>query len=406
MFRNVGNKLTRRQRSQSLVLRLLRDLGPTSRADLARLSGLSTTSMTHVVGALLDAGWVTEGPAGGGEPRVGRPPVEVALVPERFAVCGVQVGVGSVRVGVTDLLARVSHRDGFDFDIAEPPSVAIAALAEQIRRLVTDGGIGGRLLAAGVAVPSTVDIDQRRTVMSLNLGWSDVDVAGPLEDALGVPVIIDHNVRSMALAEARYGGGRDTEHLAYVYLRTGIGAGLVMNGEPFRGGVHGGSELGHLKVVEKGRACVCGATGCLETVLSGQRLAEQVAGAAALDPEGALAHASAQTDNSLAALGIAADAGDAAADELLSEAIDHLAPALASLVNLLNPELIVLGGLFAEAPDTTFDRVREALRAHAFPVLRDAVRVERTALGPDAGIYGGAAIALDRYFYRPDVARP
>lgn len=376
-----------------------------SRADLARRSGLSTTSITAVISRLLDAGHVVERVPGETEPRVGRPPIEVALVPESLAVCGIQIGVGIVRIGICDAVSSLVRTDGFDFDVSEPAERVLGTIADRIRGLTSAMELGTPLLGIGVATPSTVDLEQRRTVMSLNLGWNGVDIAGQLEGLLSVPTVIDHNVRAMALAEARYGIGRGVPHLAYVYVRTGIGAGLVIQGEPFRGGMHGGSELGHLRVVEKGRLCKCGATGCLETVVSEPRLTEQVDAVAAANPGGAVAHAMRSSHNLLDVLEIASGADDDQAGAILDDLVGHLAPALASLVNLLNPELIVLGGIFADAPETTYDRVRRALRAEAFPLLRDAVSVERTTLGLDAGIVGGAAVALDHLFYSPETSQ-
>lgn len=377
-----------------------------SRADLARRSGLSTTSITAVIAQLLDAGHVVERVPGETEPRVGRPPIEVALVPGSLAVCGIQIGVGIVRVGICDALADVVRADGFDFDVSEPPEQVLRAVADHVSALVAAMDLEAPLAAVGVATPSTVDPEQRRTVMSLNLGWNEVDIAGELENLLRTPTVIDHNVRAMALAEARYGVGRGVPHLAYVYVRTGVGAGLIMHGEPFRGGIHGGSELGHLRVVEKGRVCNCGATGCLETVVSEPRLGEQVAAVAVDDPDGVVATAMKGRQNLFDILETASTAADHRAQVILDDLVGHLAPALASLVNLLNPELIVLGGIFADAPETTYERVRRALRAEAFPVLRDAVSVERTALGLDAGVVGGAAVALDHFFYNPDTSQP
>ncbi|MFD0475982.1 ROK family protein [Nonomuraea thailandensis] len=173
-----------------------------------------------------------------------------------------------------------------------------------------------------------------------------------------------------------------------MYVRTGVGAGLVIGGQPFRSGAHGVTELGHLRVVERGRPCACGATGCLETVAAEPylgELARSLLGRDSADP--------------LADLASAAGEGDERAGAALDEVVDRLATGLASAVNLLNPALILLGGAFRTAPEPVFDRVRQALRARAFPVLRDAVQVRRATLGPDAGVVGSAAVALDRLFY-------
>ncbi|MFB4262766.1 ROK family protein [Nonomuraea sp. GTA35] len=376
-----------RRLHRRLVLRTLRDHGPQPRADLARRLALSPTTMTKVVAQLLDEGLVREGATDGAGTRVGRPSTEVRLRADARQVIGVQVGAGLVRLGLCDLKARARNVRSFGFDLAgDPPGRVVARIAEAAAALAEEAG--DRLLGIGVAAPGPVDPGQRRNVLSVNLGWRDVEFGDPLERALGVPAVVDHNVRAMALAEARYGDTGGADPLLYVYVRTGVGAGLVIGGQPFRSGAHGVTELGHLRVVERGRPCACGATGCLETVAAEPYLAERarsLLGRDSADP--------------LADLASAAGAGDERAGAALDEVVDRLATGLASAVNLLNPALILLGGAFRTAPEPVFDRVRQALRARAFPVLRDAVQVRRATLGPDAGVVGSAAVALDRLFY-------
>ncbi|AQZ63950.1 hypothetical protein BKM31_23030 [[Actinomadura] parvosata subsp. kistnae] len=373
-----------RRLHRRLVLRALRDHGPQPRADLARRLGLSPTTMTKVVGQLLGEGLVAEGATDGAGTRVGRPSTEVRLRTDARHVIGVQVGAGTVRLGRCDLKARPLEVRSFAFDLAgEPPERVVRRIAEAAAALA-----GDRLLGIGVAAPGPVDPGQRRNVLSVNLGWRDVAFADPLERALGVPAVVDHNVRAMALAEARYGDTGGADPLLYVYVRTGVGAGLVIGGQPFRSGAHGVTELGHLRVVERGRPCACGASGCLETVAAEPYLAERARALLGRDSQ-----------DPLADLAEAAHGGDGRAAAVLEELVDRLTTGLASAVNLLNPALILLGGAFRTAPEPVFDLVRDALRARAFPVLRDAVQVRRATLGPDAGVVGSAAVALDRLFY-------
>lgn len=386
--------------SRGHVLSLLRDAGPLSRIELSRRSELSPTTMTRVVAQMLDDGCVAEVEGGGDAGRLGRPPTEVALVPDAFTVCGIQLGAGFARIGLCDLLARPTHETGFEFSTSQPPEQVLTELGRRVNALMDGAGVGRRrLLGIGVAVPGPVDAGQRRNLLSIILGWRDVDVADALEDAVGKPTVVDPNVRAMAVAETRFGLGRAANSLAYVYVRTGVGAGLVFNGEPFRGGTHGDVQLGHLRVVEKGRRCACGAYGCLETVASERHLLEQLSALGDGELESPLAAARDSGRDLLSALEAAAASGFRPAAQILDEFTEHLTTGLTSVVNLLNPELILLGGIFAEAPEVTFDRVRARLRAEVFPLLRDAVRVERSGLGLDAGVIGAAAVALDRFFY-------
>ncbi|GAA1018761.1 sugar kinase [Acrocarpospora pleiomorpha] len=364
----------------------MRDRGPQPRIELARRLNVSPTTVTKVVSRLLDEGVVTESGVEGPGLRVGRPSMHVALVPTAAHVVGVQVGVGTVHIGLCDLLGRPRHRARFDFDAAgTEATVVLGRLVAHLDALMREVGVtADGVLGVGVAVPGAVDRHQRRNLLALNLGWRDVGFSDHLEATLGIPTIVDHNVRAMALGEARHGGHGDADPLLYVYARTGVGAGIVIDGAPFRSGAHGVSELGHMRVSDNGRACACGADGCLETIVSEPRIAER-----------------------LACLGSPADAplarlvahGDPRAIAAVDDIVEHLAIGLAFAVNLLNPRLIVLGGMFDDAPDPIIDRIEAAVHRKAFPVLREAVRVGRSVLGGDSGIVGGATIALDRYFY-------
>jgi predicted NBD/HSP70 family sugar kinase len=387
--------------NRALALRLLRDSFPLSRSELARAAGVSPTTITKLSAELIDRGWVVETPANSGS-RVGRPAINLALRTDTLVACGVQIGVGFIRIGACNLFAEVKHAEGFEFDPAEAPETVIETIGERLGALLRAADVDrDALLGIGVAAPGAVDAGHRKNLLAINLGWRDIDFATPLEAALGVPVTVEHNVRAMALAEARYGAARGEDSIFYVYVRTGVGAGMIVGGEPFRSGAHGACELGHLRVVNDGPHCTCGATGCLETLIAEPALAPRIAAAVEQQPEGPLASELDGGASLLAALEAATTHGDHAAESILDDLVEHLTTGLASVVNLLNPDLIVLGGLFADAPDTTFDRVRARLRAKAFPVLRYTVRVDRTALGLDAGMTGAAAFALEQFFYRP-----
>lgn len=233
--------------------------------------------------------------------------------------------------------------------------------------------------------------------MSVNLGWRDVPFADRLESLVGVSAVVDHNVRAMALAEARYGQARGYESVAFVYVRTGVGAGLVMNGQPYRGGTHGATELGHVRVTAENRRCACGSHGCLETVASEAYLAERARTAGFRGRAGRTA-----TDRLLAA----ARDKDRAALEILTEVANYLGTGLSNLVNLLNPQLIVLGGLCVDAGEELLTPLRSTLREQTFPLVRDVTEVTVTSFGQQAGVIGAAAVALDEFFYSSTVSMP
>ncbi len=372
---------------RGVILSLLRDLGPTPRIELARKTGLSPTTITRATVQLIDDEIVVEGNSVS-VTGLGRRATELTLRRTAYFVVGVQIGVGFVQLGIVDLLGEQHAATSFEYDIQESPNEVLRRVASAIDALVRSNGTDRRLVVGiGVAVPGPVDASGRRMLLPINLHWRDVNVADQLEAALGLPVTVEHNVRSMALAETRFGRGRGLGSLAFVYLRTGLGAGLVVEGEPFAGGVHGAIELGHLQVADNDVRCVCGNAGCLETVVSERALRATIA-AMGLD----------DTPNPLSALWEARTTSARAATAL-DEIIASLAKGLSALANLLNPELILLGGALADVPDGFVERVREETRAAVFPVLRPSLEIHPSSLGMDAGVLGGATVALDTYFY-------
>jgi predicted NBD/HSP70 family sugar kinase len=386
----AAGRFERLGQHERAVMRLVRNAGPCSRTALAAELGLSATTITKTAAPLLARGYLTEQDTAGAA-GVGRPAIPLALVPEAVTVCGVQLGVGVANVGLADGHARVRLERSVAFDPHHDAPAVLDRVAGAVSRILARDG-GAPCIAVGVAAPGPVDAARRTNLMSVNLGWRDVPVAELLEAKLGIPVHVDHNVRTMALAETLY-GGHDVRDLAYVYVRTGVGLGLVLDRKPFYPGLHGLSELGHLRAVEDGVACACGARGCLETVLSEPHLLGRARDAGLLD-------GGADAGGILTVVESAAGSGSPSARAIRADLVHHLANALAGVVNLFNPRLILLGGIFEAAPEPLLADTRAATKRLVFPFLREEFRIVRPAL-PAPGVAGGAALALEAVLYGP-----
>ncbi|MES0884512.1 ROK family transcriptional regulator [Roseibium sp. SCP14] len=362
------------------ILSMLRDEGPLSRAELARRTMLSATALTKMTSVMLERGCVVETKL---EPstQVGRPPTNIEIVFDAFQVIGIHVGAAEVHIALTNLAGKPLHRTSFRFDSGQTSVTdVIDRIAAKTEELIGLSDVfRSQILGIGVGVPGPVDRAGRRNILSINADWTDVPFADELERRLNLPVTIEHNVSAMALAEARYGIGRKSSALLYVYLRSGLGAGLVVDGIPFRPGGHGAVELGHIRVVEQGETCSCGATGCLETFLS-ERALMQAAGREDGD-----------TSNLLAAV--------EKNNEAWQTVLHHFTGALSSAINLLSPDRIVLGGHFAEAPDSFLEHLRSTVPGQILPHMREALCIERSSLGYGGSAIGGASVALDQFFY-------
>lgn len=379
---SMGGTVSGRHDGQ--LLRILRDRGPRSRTELADETRYSPTTITKAVTPLIERGWVRERRDMTSDSNtVGRPAIAIEQVPDAIVVGAVQLGVGTARVGLTDGWARPLAATQLAFDPHEDHLVVLDRVVEAMNGLI-DTSSAGVPIAIGVASPSTVDKSHRHTKVSVNLAWPPLALADLLERKLRLPVSIDHNVRAMALSETRY-GAHDVDCMAYVYVRTGVGLGLVLHGEPFFGGSHGVTEIAHTRVADNGIRCACGATGCLETIVAEPYLASR------------LRAIGADVDASVfGALDIARS--DERVEAVRKDVLQHLSLSLASVINLLSPDAVLLGGALGDAPNAFFEDLTAAVRAEVFPLLRDAFRIDRPRLS-DPGVSAGAAVALETAVY-------
>lgn len=369
------------------------------RSDLRDASGLSAAAVTNVVNDLLDDGLVVErADDGAGARRVGRPAATVSLAGEARHVVAVQIGAGTYQVGVCDLNGSLVASESATFPVREEADVVLADAADAVRRVIRRSGIDtDQLLGVGVGAAGVVDPTRRINLVSANAGWEDVPIADIFERELGIGTIIEHNVRAMAAAEVRYGLGAGYESLAFLYARTGLGLAFVFDGRPYRGGSMGSHEVGHIAVPGAEGRCSCGKTGCLETVVSDRAVLEELGDGLGTSAPGA----------SWAEIWAAAILdGDAHAIEVRDRVVAALAPTIGTIVEMLNPQLIVLGGLLADAGPHIVDPLGDAVRERVTPWMRESVDIRATEFGPDSGLVGAGTIALDHFLFGAPIIQP
>jgi glucokinase len=270
------------------------------------------------------------------------------------------------------------------------PTEAARGPADGLERLFALGRealaeAGADVASVGVGCGGPLDGERGVLIAPLHLaGWTDVPVAALAEAAFGVPAALDNDATAAAAGEHRYGAGKGTRNMVYLTISTGVGGGVVLDGRLFHGTTGNGGELGHVTVDWRGRLCRgCGRRGCLEAYVSGTSIAER-AREAGLDVAAA------------ADVVAAAEAGDTVAGTVWAETIEALACGLTSIVNLFEPELVVLGGGVTRAGDRLIGPVRKRVKADAMPPAGRAVEVVRAALGDRVGVVGAAAVAFER----------
>jgi len=387
-----------RRHNLGIVLRHLADHGPRSRATIALETGFNKSTVSSLVGELIDLGLLLErGTARTG--AVGRPGAVVDVAREGVIALGLEVNVDYLAVQATDLTGGSRHRSVQAAENRDQPAEAVlgrlAGLAGAALEAVAQRGL--HPIGATVALPGLVEVERGTLLVAPNLGWADVPVAGLLREQLGdgLPIACDNEANLGALAELWDGAGIGLRDFMYLSGEIGIGSGLVIGGELHRGHRGFGGEFGHTTVAPDGPPCACGSRGCLETVAG----LESLLAAAGLGEE---AVRSTSFGRPVAELIRRARIRDEASLAALRDAGRWLGVALGGAVNLLSPQAIVLGGFFAPLTEWLRPAIEDELRVRVLGSRWSVPRVVPSTLGPEAAVRGAAALSLDRVFADPE----
>lgn len=372
-----------RDRNRHRVMEVLRIQGRTSQADIARATGLSRTTIHTLIGELKEAGVVIEVDGKRVEAGGGRPAAQLVLQNTSRAVLGIDFGHSHVQVAVADLAHNVLAERHRELDVNHRAKEALDSSAEMAGEVLAEAGIDrSRVISAGIGIPGPVDRERGTAGSSTILpGWVGLRIAEAMQARLGLPVDIENDANMGALAEQTWGAGRDCKNFAYVKAATGIGAGLVIDGELLHGATGTAGEIGHSTLDEGGALCYCGNRGCLETVASGPAIIRLVA-----DGNGDMP--------TLAEVITRASAGDVRCRRAISDAGREIGVAVAGLCNLINPERVIIGGLLSRAGNILMQPLRESIRRHAVQAAAERVDVRQASFVERAELLGALALAL------------
>lgn len=375
-----GDPSTSRALNRRMILDLLRREGPRSRADIATVTGLSAAAVGFVVGDLVDEGVLAEGTAVTG--ATGRRPVPVEINYAHGVAVGFKLMVGSAECVVTDLATNPLASCTIDLPDLSPGGVADTLASEVPRILAGSGRPDARLLGIGISMPGVINHEQTVCIRSHRFKWNDVPLASLLAQRAKTPVWLEDDTNSYAVAQQLFGLGRQHRNMAVLAVGVGISCALVVGGKLYRGANGAAGKLGHTLHKEDGRLCECGKHGCLMAYYSQPSLLRRWREAEG----GELKRVADLTD--------AVRNGDPGAIGLVSEAGSQIGAALANLVNVTDPEIIVMGGEAVAFGAPFLDPLRLALQKHSF----------RTApeLFPDwednSWARGAAALVTQRLF--------
>jgi len=383
-----GNRQLIREINQSLVLSLVRDHGPISRTDIAAAAHLSLATVSGISNALIDQGLIYEHEAG--VSTGGRRPILLALNPRAGLVIGVKLTESQIVAALTDLNADVIEQRATPLGADRRPEAVVAALAEIVNDLRA-AHADQRIFGVGLGMAGVIDRRQGICRFSPFLHWRTVPLRHLLEQRLGLPVVIENDVNTLTMAEQWFGAGVGVSDFLVVTLGRGIGMGMVLNGHLYRGGCGGGGEFGHITMVPDGPRCDCGKRGCLEALVADPAILRRMQNA--FDREFTM-------DQAVAL----ARQGDTTAQGIFAAAGRTLGLAIADLVNIFNPPLLVVGGEGARALDLLLEPLQSTLQAHCFDGFFADMRLVVEPWGDDAWARGAASLMLDELF-RPDLYR-
>jgi predicted NBD/HSP70 family sugar kinase len=361
------------------LLTMLRDGGAQSRADLARGIGVSASVLTKLAAAAISRSLVSEADTPAPSP-MGRPPSLLAFNPTGAYVIGANIGYGSISVALVDAALSVQRKASANFDLVTTTVDDMVDLVCKITNgLIEDSGLPRtRIAGVGVGVPGKVDAAKRSNLYSkLVRSGQAFPFADRIEQRLALPAVLEHNASAIALAEAVYGAGAGNASVFHIYMRSGLGAGLVhfRNGEA---NSPGPIEIGHVVVEPHGLTCPCGTRGCLEARFSEPALLSAL-NLEKVPERGLIATARANPD-------------------VWALPYEQFVQTLATSITLLGPDLILLGGHLGEAPQEFIDQLKSDLTPRLMRQF-DGVRIERAHLVPDAGALGAACVALEKYVF-------
>jgi predicted NBD/HSP70 family sugar kinase len=382
--RRSGSLASLREGNRRLVIEALRERGVASRAELARATDLSRSTISTIVGELIDAGLAAErnGQPDGGS-HAGRPGVMVALDPSAGLALAIDFGHRHLRVAVSDLSHTVLAERWRELDVDQSASEGLAEAATFADEVLGEAGVErGRVIGAVMGIPAPIN-RLTGTVQDSSIlpGWAGVDAAAEASARLSLPVVVENDANLGALAELTWGAAKGRSEIAYLKVASGVGGGLISGGRLSHGVGGTAGEIGHTVVTENGPVCRCGNRGCLETLAStravtnllSQSRREQISTRRMLD---------------------LAEGGDAATLRIVGDAGRALGVAVANLCNIVNPECVVIGGDLALAGGALLDPVREVVARNAIPSAAADTEIVAGVLGERAEMLGALALVM------------
>jgi len=388
----LGNRDLIRAMNRSIVLNVIKTYGPIARAEVARQTGLSPATVTGITAELIAEDLVFEKDMG--DSSGGRRPILLAINPSGGYVIGIKLTETQAIGALTDLEATVIVKRTDNLH-GRDPEVIVKQLSLLVSELLKMAGLPKKkLLGVGVGLAGIVDSEQGMLRQSPFFGWRDLPLGEMLQAQVRVPVYVDNDVNTLTLAEMWFGGGQGIDSFLIVTVGRGVGLGIVVNGQFYCGARGGAGELGHTVIDPEGPTCECGKRGCLEAYVGDPglvRMAKEAVNRGEIS--GPI--------NDIGDLLTPAQAGDPGARAVFACAGNVLGQGIANLLNIFNPQKIIISGEGTRAGDLLFGPMRESIANHVMPGLASDTSIQIDAWGDDAWARGAASLVLRQLFVSP-----
>lgn len=393
-----------RELNLSLVLRYIHNEAPVSRAEIAMATGLNKSTVSSLVDSLMKQDLIHE--TGTKSIGAGRPARLLEINPMAGAIIGAVFGVDFITAAVTDFSGSTLWREDQPVSFMDGQEKTINSLLTLIQKGITFSKEQGfSLLGLGIATPGTVNLDEGILIFAPNLQWQGLPLKSYFEKNTGLNVFVENDANAAAIAEHLFGAARQNQNFIFIFAGIGIGSGLFLNGNLYRGNNGYAGEVGHSPIMAEPfqSPCYCGNTGCWETYANQYAILHRVqarleARQSSIIPkllEGQ------HVPLSIAIIKQAADAGDLVAIDALTETGSAMGIGFATLVSLLNPEKIILGGPLSSLGEYLLPTIYESAIKYTLPELQPTIDVSLSSFGKDASLIGAISIVVDNILSNP-----
>lgn len=381
------------------ILKVIKNNGSLSRADIAKLTGLTPASVTNITKILIESDYLIE--RGIGESSGGRPPIILEINIKARYIIGVSIGVGSIDVVLTDLGADIVTKKTIYIDennINE--EYVFTHLINLINEVIEISEIDRKkIVGIGVAMHGVVNPMLGISQYAPYYNWENVNIKSILEEKFEYPVFLDNDVRAIALGESLFGAAKRIDNFVAINISNGIGAGIIIDNKPYYGVDYSAGEIGHMVVEQDGSLCNCGNYGCLESVASNKSVERKVIRSIKQGVSTLLTNEVEDTEKiSIRDISIAASKGDELSISVLKETARYIGVGISGLVNILNPKLIVLVGDIFEQDKIMIKTLSEVVKKRGLRISTENVKIVKSDLGENAAVIGAATLVIQEVF--------